>query len=112
MDNTSPRVVFHGAAQTVTGSMHLLEANDRRVLLDCGLFQGPRAESRRRNATFPWPPSSIHAVVLSHAHIDHIGNLPNLVRQGFFGKVYCTSATRALCAVMLEDSAEIQVEDA
>lgn len=112
MNHSSPSVTFHGAAHTVTGSMHLLEANGKRVLLDCGLFQGRRAETRRRNATFPWPPSSIHAVVLSHAHIDHIGNLPNLVRQGFFGRVYATPATRALCAVMLEDSAEIQEEDA
>jgi metallo-beta-lactamase family protein len=112
MTNPLATVTFHGAAQTVTGSMHLLEANGRRVLLDCGLFQGRRAEERRRNATFPWPPSGVHTVVLSHAHNDHIGNLPNLVRQGFFGKVYCTPATRDLCAVMLEDSAKIQVEDA
>jgi metallo-beta-lactamase family protein len=112
MNQTPPFVTFQGAAQTVTGSMHLLEANGQRVLLDCGLFQGRRAEARRRNSTFPWPPSSIHAVIVSHAHIDHIGNLPNLVRQGFFGRIYCTPATRDLCAVMLEDSAEIQAEDA
>lgn len=112
MKNATPTITFQGAAQTVTGSMHLLEANGQRILLDCGLFQGRRAEARRRNSTFPWPPDKIHAVILSHGHMDHIGNLPNLVRQGFFGRVYCTPATRDLCAVMLKDSAEIQQEDA
>jgi len=92
--------------------MHCLDASGRSVLLDCGLFQGPRAESRRRNQDFPFPPRQIEAVLLSHAHIDHCANLPNLVRQGFKGPIYCTPATRALAGVMLGDAAKIQVEDA
>src|SRR6516165_6499353 len=107
-----PTVTFWGAAQTVTGSMHLVEAAGRRVLLDCGLYRGPRSEARHRNDRFPFEPSSIDAVVLSHAHVDHCGNLPNLVRQGFNGPIYCTPATRALAAVMLGDAAKIQEEDA
>ena len=105
-------VTFWGAAHTVTGSMHLVRAGGVQVLLDCGLYQGKRAESRERNSRFPFPPSSIEAVILSHAHIDHCGNLPNLVRQGFDGPIYCTAATRDLLAVMLADSAKIQAEDA
>jgi metallo-beta-lactamase family protein len=105
-------VTFWGAAHTVTGSMHLVEANRRKILFDCGLFQGKRAESYERNKNFPFPPSSIDAVLLSHAHIDHCGNLPNLVRRGFRGPIYCTPATRDLTAVMLADSAKIQAEDA
>jgi len=105
-------VTFWGAARTVTGSMHLVEAAGKRILLDCGLFQGRRAEARKRNTEFPFSPQDIDAVVLSHAHIDHCGNLPNLVRQGFRGPIYCTPATRDLVAVMLVDSAKIQEEDA
>src|SRR5580698_5730835 len=101
-------VTFHGAAQTVTGSMHLLETPAARILLDCGLLLGQREEVQRRNRQFPFAPAYIDAVLLSHAHIDHCGNLPNLVRQGFTGPVYCTPATRALAAVMLGDSAKIQ----
>jgi metallo-beta-lactamase family protein len=111
-NSSAAAVTFWGAAQTVTGSMHLVEVAGLRVLLDCGLFQGKRAEARQRNCTFPFPPSEIEAVVLSHAHIDHCGNLPNLVRQGFDGPIYCTPATRDLLAVMLADSAKIQEEDA
>ncbi len=107
-----PTVTFWGAARTVTGSMHQLDAGGRTMLLDCGLFQGHREESRRRNQEFPFRPKDIDAVLLSHAHIDHSGNLPNLVRQGFAGPVYCTPATRALAAVMLGDAAKIQEEDA
>src|SRR6185369_4368375 len=84
----------------------------RSLLLDCGLFQGRRAESFRRNRDFPFRPKDIDAVLLSHAHIDHCGNLPNLVRRGFAGPIYCTPATRALAAVMLGDAAKIQEEDA
>jgi metallo-beta-lactamase family protein len=106
------RIQFLGAACTTTGSMFLLEVNQRQVLLECGLFQGRRAESIERNRSFPFEPGSIDAVILSHAHIDHAGNLPNLCRQGFEGNIYCTFATRDLAAIMLEDSAEIQRADA
>ncbi len=102
---------FLGAAQTVTGSMHLVSANGSRILLDCGLFQGRRAEAFERNKNFPFDASTIDAVVLSHAHIDHAGNLPNLVRSGFKGPIYATSATHDLCNVMLYDSAYIQERD-
>src|SRR5437868_2774190 len=77
--NSIPTVTFWGAARTVTGSMHLVEANGVRFLLDCGLYQGKRAEARQRNSHFPFLPKSIDAVILSHAHLDHCGNLPNLV---------------------------------
>ena len=106
------RVEFLGAARTVTGSMHLVVCGDKRILLDCGLYQGRRDEATRINATFPFDASSIDAVVLSHAHIDHSGNLPHLVKSGFTGTIYSTSATRDLCAVMLADSAMIQEKDA
>ncbi|HCA82041.1 MAG TPA: MBL fold metallo-hydrolase [Bacteroidetes bacterium] len=105
------KLQFLGAAQTVTGSMHLLSANGTRVLLDCGLFQGKRAEAFERNRNFPFDASTIDAVVLSHAHIDHAGNLPNLVRNGFRGKIYATGATRDLSNVMLYDSAYVQERD-
>ncbi len=107
-----PSVTFWGATRTVTGSMHQLDAGGQTLLLDCGLFQGHRAESRKRNKVFPFRPKEIDAVILSHAHIDHCGNLPNLVRQGFRGPIWCTPATRALAAVMLGDAAKIQQEDA
>jgi metallo-beta-lactamase family protein len=105
-------IEFQGAARTVTGSMHLLHINGKRVVLDCGLFQGKREESERRNRTFPFDPASIDALILSHAHIDHSGNLPNLVKQGYSGPIYCTSATYDLCQIMLADSAHIQERDA
>jgi metallo-beta-lactamase family protein len=108
----SPIVTFWGAAQMVTGSMHLLEAGSTKVLLDCGLFQGRREESRQRNSRFPFQPKQIAAVIVSHAHIDHCGNLPSLIRHGFDGPIYSTPATRDLLAVMLADSAKIQEEDA
>ncbi|MBL7998177.1 MAG: MBL fold metallo-hydrolase, partial [Candidatus Kapabacteria bacterium] len=105
-------IEFCGAAQTVTGSMHLLHVNGYRVLLDCGLFQGRREEAKRINSTFMFDPSSVDAVVLSHAHIDHAGNLPHLVKKGFAGHIYTTPATRDLCSIMLADSAMIQQRDA
>jgi metallo-beta-lactamase family protein len=106
------RIFFAGAAQTVTGSQHLLEWNGTRLLLDCGLYQGRRQESNERNRNFPFDPRGVDAVVLSHAHIDHSGNLPSLVKQGFAGRITCTPATRDLCSVMLRDAARIQEADA
>lgn len=103
---------FLGAARTVTGSMHLVQVNGKTILLDCGLFQGRRAETYERNRTFPFDPATIDAVVLSHAHIDHAGNLPNLVKRGFKGPIFCTPATADLCRLMLMDSAHIQEKDA
>ncbi|GIW71143.1 MAG: MBL fold hydrolase [Planctomycetota bacterium] len=107
-----PRLRCYGAVRTVTGSRHLLEANGDRVLLDCGLFQGRRAESRRKNRELPFDPRTITTVVLSHAHIDHCGNLPQLVAQGFRGEIVCTAATADLAGILLEDSAFIQQKDA
>ncbi len=106
------RLTFWGAAQTVTGSLHLLEYDGRIVALDCGLNQGHRAEADRLNRDFPVSPSRVDAVLLSHAHIDHSGLLPKLHKEGFRGPVYCTHATRDLCAAMLSDSAHIQEKDA
>ena len=104
-------ITFHGAAGTTTGSQHLIEINGQRVLLDCGLYQGRREDAYDRNKQFPFEPAKVDAVVLSHAHIDHAGNLPNLVKQGFRGNIHSTPATRDLCQIMLADSARIQVGD-
>jgi metallo-beta-lactamase family protein len=104
-------IQFFGAVRTVTGSMHLISVNGSRILLDCGLYQGKRAESYERNKNFLFNPADIDAVVLSHAHIDHSGNLPNLVKNGFHGPIYATAATRDLCNIMLYDSAYIQERD-
>ncbi|MEM7145395.1 MAG: MBL fold metallo-hydrolase [Verrucomicrobiota bacterium] len=106
------KLKFCGAAGTTTGSQHLLEINGKRILLDCGLFQGRRMDTFERNRNFLFDPKTLDAVVLSHAHIDHSGNLPNLVRSGFEGNIYCTFATRDLCSIMLADSAKIQAYDA
>ncbi len=103
---------FVGAAQTVTGSKHLIRTKDARVLLDCGTYQGRRRESIEHNQNLGVDPGSLDAVVLSHAHIDHSGALPLLVKQGYEGPIYTTPATRDLCAVMLEDAAMIQAADA
>jgi len=108
---TEPSVTFWGAAQSVTGSMHLVEIGAQRLLLDCGLVRGRREESRQQNTRFPFDPATLDAVILSHAHIDHCGNLPNLVRQGFRGPIFCTPATRDLTAIMLADTGRIHEED-
>ena len=105
------RLQFFGAARTVTGSCHLLEIGEKRILLDCGLFQGRRKQSFERNRNQPFDAASIDSVVLSHAHIDHSGNLPRLVAAGFTGRIYCTSATKDLCEWMLRDSGHIQEKD-
>lgn len=106
------KITFCGAAGEVTGSQHLVECGKLKILLDCGLFQGHRAESHRKNATFYHDPSNLDAVILSHAHIDHCGNLPGLYRHGFRGPVFCTDATADVADIMLLDSVHIQVEDA
>jgi metallo-beta-lactamase family protein len=105
------RITFWGAAGQVTGSMHLLEAAGARILLDAGLFQGRRAEAHTLNLQLPFDARRIDGVVLSHAHIDHSGRLPLLVKEGFHGPVYATPATRDLSAVMLADAAHIQEKD-
>lgn len=103
---------FLGAAGTVTGSRHLVEHEGKRILLDCGLFQGEKLWRRRNWNPFPVPPSTIDVVVLSHAHIDHTGYLPRLIRDGFEGQVICTPATRDLLAIMLPDSGRLHEEEA
>ena len=105
------KITFHGAAKTVTGSQHLLEVNGKRLLLDCGLFQGKRKEAFELNRTGFCAGKDLDCLILSHAHIDHSGNIPCLVKKGFNGDIICTSATRDLCAVMLMDAAHIQEQD-
>ncbi len=105
------KITFDGAAQTVTGSQHLISVNGSKVLLDCGLYQGRRKESYARNHNFPFDINEIDAVLVSHAHIDHIGNLPNLVKQGYRGPIYATHITTLLADVMLRDAGHIQEAD-
>jgi metallo-beta-lactamase family protein len=105
-------LTFHGAAREVTGSCHLIRVNGKAILLDAGLFQGRRDDVRAKNRALPLPVDEIAAVVLSHAHIDHAGRLPYLVKQGYRGPIFATSATKDLCRVMLMDSAHIQEKDA
>lgn len=106
------RLTFFGAAGEVTGSQHLLETDERRILFDCGLFQGHRAEARAKNERFHCEPRKLDAVILSHAHIDHCGNLPGLFKAGFRGPVFCTPATADVAEIMMLDSAKIAGEDA
>jgi metallo-beta-lactamase family protein len=106
------QINFDGAAQTVTGSQYLLNINSHRLLLECGFFQGRRQESYERNSNFPFEPGKVDALILSHAHIDHSGNLPNLIKQGYQGPIYATSATADLANIMLMDSGHIQEDDA
>jgi metallo-beta-lactamase family protein len=102
---------FNGAARTVTGSQYLLEINGQRLLLECGLFQGHREDTYQRNLSFSFDPHSVDALILSHAHIDHSGNLPNLVKHGYHNPIYTTSATARLADLMLRDSGHIQESD-
>ena len=107
------KLSFHGAARTVTGSKHLLTLKQgKRILLDCGMFQGMGLETDELNRHFGFDPATVDYLILSHAHIDHSGLIPVLVKQGFSGKIYCTPATFDLCCIMLEDSAHIQESDA
>ena len=105
------RLTFIGAAQEVTGSCYLVESGQTRILMDCGMRQGADDVARLRKDRFPFSPPTINAVVLSHAHLDHSGMLPRLVRQGFNGPIFCTPATRSLLAVMLEDAANLYLRD-
>ena len=107
------KLSFHGAARTVTGSKHLLTLKQgKRILFDCGMFQGMGLETDELNRHFGFDPATVDYLILSHAHIDHSGLIPVLVKQGFSGKIYCTPATFDLCCIMLEDSAHIQESDA
>ncbi|RYF95405.1 MAG: MBL fold metallo-hydrolase, partial [Chitinophagaceae bacterium] len=103
---------FHGAARTVTGSKHIITLTDgRKILLDCGMFQGMGKETRSFNESFGFDPATISVVLLSHAHIDHSGLLPKLIKEGFIGKIICTTPTKELTEILLNDSAEIQGYD-
>jgi metallo-beta-lactamase family protein len=105
------KIQFIGGARTVTGSQHLLSINDKNILLECGLFQGRRQDTYEKNKNFKFDPKEIDALILSHAHIDHSGNIPNLVKNGFDGLIYATPATVDLCEIMLRDSAYLQQRD-
>src|SRR5215510_10952587 len=107
-----PSLTFLGAAGTVTGSKHLLDLDGRKILIDCGLFQGLKELRLRNWAALPLDASKLDAVVLTHAHLDHCGYLPRLVAQGYRGRIFCTAGTRDLCTLVLPDSAHIQEEDA
>ncbi len=106
------KITFLGATQEVTGSRYLVEEEDAKILVDCGLFQGTYKTTKRNWDPFPVDPAHIAAVVLTHAHIDHTGYLPLLVKKGFRGKIYCSQATYELCAIVLIDNGNIQEEDA
>jgi metallo-beta-lactamase family protein len=107
------KIAFHGAAQTVTGSKHLITfQNGRKVLLDCGMFQGMGRDTDSLNQSFGFDPKDVDALILSHAHIDHSGLIPKLVKDGFAGQIFCTHATQSLAEYLLEDSAQIQESDA
>src|SRR3989344_3051635 len=105
------KIIPHGAAQEVTGTCHELQVGGKRILLDCGLFQGHRVEAAQKNAVFSFVPKEIDAVVLSHAHMDHVGRIPLLYKKGYRGKVMCTFATKDLAGVMLKDAGYIQEKD-
>jgi metallo-beta-lactamase family protein len=104
------KIFFNGAAHDVTGSQFVLYINGESLLIDCGLYQGP--QSYERNVTFQFKPEKLDAAILTHAHIDHSGNLPNLIKQGYRGPIYATPATADLADLMLRDSGHIQEDDA
>ncbi|MGQ9701690.1 MAG: MBL fold metallo-hydrolase RNA specificity domain-containing protein [bacterium] len=104
-------LTFIGATRTVTGSMHLFEYKKQKFLLECGLYQGHRAEAERINRTFPFKPKDINCVILSHGHLDHSGNIPSLVKRNFSRKIYCTPATQDVVELLLRDSAHLQEND-
>ena len=106
------KIRFLGGVRSVTGSMHVIEADGKSVLLDCGLFYGHREEANRRNRNLPFDSSDIAAAIVTHAHIDHAGNIPTLCKKGFSGPIYSTFATHDLCGILLQDSAQIQLGDA
>ena len=106
------KLTFYGAAREETGSRHLLETPDgKRILLDCGVFQGKGLETEEMNRNLPFSPASINHIILTHAHIDHSGLIPYMVKNGFEGSIICTNATRDLSAVMLADSGKIHEHD-
>src|SRR5690606_15750190 len=106
------QIQFLGAARTVTGSKHLLTtSSNKKILLDCGLFQDKGSDNNTLNRNYDFDPAEIDYLILSHAHIDHSGNIPYLVKHGFKGPIYCTPATYDLCEIMLADSARIQEQD-
>ena len=105
-------ITFYGGVREVTGSLHLLKAGQDRILFDCGMFQGRRKESKEKNRVMPVEPAALTNVVLSHAHIDHSGRLPVLLKQGFNGRILCTSATADACNYLLLDAAHMQESDA
>ena len=105
------KIHFFGATRTVTGSQYLLEVNGQRLLLDCGSYQGPRQESANRNRTFNFKPAEVDAVILSHAHLDHCGNLPNLIKNGYDGPIFTTDASAHIADLVVRDSGHIQEAD-
>ena len=106
------QIAFHGAARNVTGSCHLIECSGRRILLDCGLYQGMNGSAANQAEHFGFDPAAVDFLILSHAHLDHCGRIPLLVKNGFRGRILCSSATRELAKLVMLDSAHIQEEDA